>query len=276
VIGAVVGVQPFGGMGLSGTGPKAGGPLYLYRLLQAPTDTHSNNSNPALNSLAESPTCHASVGIETRLAKHTCLAALQALTDALKAPGLAQLDAWQGNGNTVTQAVLVCQTYNTSSVLGQRYDLPGPTGETNRYQLLPRGTVWGTPLTPLGLVHQVAATLASGNRYWLKAPLTNSSVARLLAALPDPVQAFVRICQPEEMRSDLTWGALLFEGDADELQVLSNHIAQRPGALIRIDNLSSAQLAAGASYDLSALMHEQSISTNTAAAGGNAQLMTMD
>ena len=28
-IGAVVGVQPFGGQGLSGTGPKAGGPHYL-------------------------------------------------------------------------------------------------------------------------------------------------------------------------------------------------------------------------------------------------------
>ena len=31
MIGAVVGVQPFGGMGLSGTGPKAGGPDYLRR-----------------------------------------------------------------------------------------------------------------------------------------------------------------------------------------------------------------------------------------------------
>lgn len=31
MIGAVVGVQPFGGMGLSGTGPKAGGPHYLHR-----------------------------------------------------------------------------------------------------------------------------------------------------------------------------------------------------------------------------------------------------
>ncbi len=29
MIGAVVGSQPFGGMGLSGTGPKAGGPHYL-------------------------------------------------------------------------------------------------------------------------------------------------------------------------------------------------------------------------------------------------------
>jgi len=31
IIGAVVGVQPFGGQGLSGTGPKAGGPRYLHR-----------------------------------------------------------------------------------------------------------------------------------------------------------------------------------------------------------------------------------------------------
>ena len=31
MIGAVVGVQPFGGEGLSGTGPKAGGPRYLFR-----------------------------------------------------------------------------------------------------------------------------------------------------------------------------------------------------------------------------------------------------
>jgi RHH-type proline utilization regulon transcriptional repressor/proline dehydrogenase/delta 1-pyrroline-5-carboxylate dehydrogenase len=31
IIGAVVGVQPFGGEGLSGTGPKAGGPHYLHR-----------------------------------------------------------------------------------------------------------------------------------------------------------------------------------------------------------------------------------------------------
>ena len=33
IVGAVVGVQPFGGEGLSGTGPKAGGPLYIYRLM---------------------------------------------------------------------------------------------------------------------------------------------------------------------------------------------------------------------------------------------------
>lgn len=38
VIGAIVGVQPFGGRGLSGTGPKAGGPLYLGRLVAGARD----------------------------------------------------------------------------------------------------------------------------------------------------------------------------------------------------------------------------------------------
>lgn len=39
IIGAVVGVQPFGGEGLSGTGPKAGGPFYLPRFLGEQTIT---------------------------------------------------------------------------------------------------------------------------------------------------------------------------------------------------------------------------------------------
>jgi RHH-type transcriptional regulator, proline utilization regulon repressor / proline dehydrogenase / delta 1-pyrroline-5-carboxylate dehydrogenase len=39
MIGAVVGVQPFGGHGLSGTGPKAGGPLYLARFATEQTVT---------------------------------------------------------------------------------------------------------------------------------------------------------------------------------------------------------------------------------------------
>jgi RHH-type proline utilization regulon transcriptional repressor/proline dehydrogenase/delta 1-pyrroline-5-carboxylate dehydrogenase len=39
MIGAVVGVQPFGGRGLSGTGPKAGGPHYLHRFASEQTLT---------------------------------------------------------------------------------------------------------------------------------------------------------------------------------------------------------------------------------------------
>jgi RHH-type proline utilization regulon transcriptional repressor/proline dehydrogenase/delta 1-pyrroline-5-carboxylate dehydrogenase len=55
-IGAVVGVQPFGGEGLSGTGPKAGGPHYLHRFAverTACTNTTAAGGNASLLSLGE-------------------------------------------------------------------------------------------------------------------------------------------------------------------------------------------------------------------------------
>jgi len=51
-IGAVVGVQPFGGRGLSGTGPKAGGPLYLGRLVETPPPLPAGGPRPALERFA--------------------------------------------------------------------------------------------------------------------------------------------------------------------------------------------------------------------------------
>ncbi len=56
MIGAVVGVQPFGGEGLSGTGPKAGGPHYLHRFATERTlavDTTAAGGNASLLSLDE-------------------------------------------------------------------------------------------------------------------------------------------------------------------------------------------------------------------------------
>ena len=55
-IGAVVGAQPFGGEGLSGTGPKAGGPHYLYRFATERTlsiDTSATGGNTDLYTLGE-------------------------------------------------------------------------------------------------------------------------------------------------------------------------------------------------------------------------------
>ncbi len=54
--GAVVGVQPFGGCGLSGTGPKAGGPQYLYAFSNEKTvsiDITASGGNTTLVSLAD-------------------------------------------------------------------------------------------------------------------------------------------------------------------------------------------------------------------------------
>jgi RHH-type transcriptional regulator, proline utilization regulon repressor / proline dehydrogenase / delta 1-pyrroline-5-carboxylate dehydrogenase len=56
MIGAVVGVQPFGGEGLSSTGPKAGGPRYLHRFATertVSTDTTAAGGNASLLSLQD-------------------------------------------------------------------------------------------------------------------------------------------------------------------------------------------------------------------------------
>jgi RHH-type proline utilization regulon transcriptional repressor/proline dehydrogenase/delta 1-pyrroline-5-carboxylate dehydrogenase len=126
LIGAAVGSQPFGGHGLSGTGPKAGGPLYLRRLLSA---------CPAEPDLPVVPTPPPSAVV---------------WCDWLKALGHAE-------------AAERCAFYAERSRLGLRLDLPGPVGEANTYFLRPKGTLLCVPSTEFGLLVQVGAALATGN-----------------------------------------------------------------------------------------------------------------
>ena len=129
MVGAVVGVQPFGGEGLSGTGPKAGGPLYLPRL----ADT------------ARLPP--AALGLALR-APATLLAALSAWAAATGQAALAERCAEDG----------------AHSLLDQELALPGPTGEDNRLRFLPRGRLLCRAGTADELSHQLAAVLATGNQ----------------------------------------------------------------------------------------------------------------
>ncbi|GFE74783.1 trifunctional transcriptional regulator/proline dehydrogenase/L-glutamate gamma-semialdehyde dehydrogenase [Novosphingobium sp. TCA1] len=123
-IGAIVGVQPFGGRGLSGTGPKAGGPLYLGRL--------------------------------ARKAPEVLAAPAQA------APLVEAFATWlSAQGDAASAAA--ARTLGASSGLGIEQVLPGPVGETNLYALHPRGRALLRPATREGLYGQMAAVLASGN-----------------------------------------------------------------------------------------------------------------
>ena len=150
-----------------------------------------------------------------------------------------------------------------------RHVLPGPVGEENVYALHPRGTVLCVPLTPLGLAVQVGAALATGNEVVVRTPADMP----LLARLPDALARHVREVPTGEM--DLACHAVLFEGDGDGLLALDMALAHRKGPLVAAHGLSPAELAAGADYPLEWLLHERVVSTNTAAAGGNASLMTL-
>ncbi|ONG56751.1 hypothetical protein BKE38_05355 [Pseudoroseomonas deserti] len=63
---------------------------------------------------------------------------------------------------------------------------------------------------------------------------------------------------------------MLFEGDAAALQVLNAALAQEPGPIRPL-----LALRDGGLYPAELLMTERATSTNTAAAGGNASLMSL-
>lgn len=74
IVGAVVGVQPFGGHGLSGTGPKAGGEFYLQRLTRT-TEYHSRFGD-ALTLATATPQLDSITGEENTLAYLPCEVAI--------------------------------------------------------------------------------------------------------------------------------------------------------------------------------------------------------
>ena len=174
-------------------------------------------------------------------------------------------------------ALQACESAATASRLGYSELLPGPTGESNRYRLLPRGDVWAMPQTALGLVHQLAAAYATGNHCRVVPAPSDEVTSSLTALLQIPeLSGWIAAANADALTDNATpMQALLFEGDGDALLEVGMRVAARDGNLVRIDSRRSDELAAGHGYTLSALVHEQSISTNTAAAGGNAQLMTM-
>ena len=127
IIGATVGVQPFGGSRLSGTGPKAGGPLYLSRLV----------AEPAPGALD---------GVEGGAA-----------TEAIRAYG--DWLAKHGHGAEAER----CVGMMARSPLGARAELKGPVGERNVYTLRRRGRVAAVAASESGLLVQIGAILATGN-----------------------------------------------------------------------------------------------------------------
>ena len=238
MVGAVVGVQPFGGDGLSGTGPKAGGPLYLLRLLaRCPPDA-------ALRSVQASGA-----------------AALPQASPALQA-----LHDWAVAQQRLPLAH-ACAQFAAANPAGHEAVLRGPTGERNVYRVQARARV----LCLTGehahanadRLTQLAAVLAVGSHaVW---PL---SAQALHTQLPKAVQSQVTL--HDTAHASPVDAALLHADAATTLQWQAQ-LAQRPGAIVTL----TAMHPGDAAVPLARLVSERSISTNTAAAGGNASLMTL-
>ena len=241
MVGAVVGVQPFGGEGMSGTGPKAGGPLYLPRLLGA--------VNPA----------PAVLGLD-RLATGKGLPALESFI------------TWAGDAGEADLLAL-CREYAVLTPWGCEADLPGPTGESNRLDFSPRGEVFCLADSEAGLLRQIAAVLATGNApVLLSAADTTPGLYRydavakaVLSRLPEALSAGWRSAVFAEA---CLAGGVLHEGDAKVRRSLQQRLAASDGPLVPLVTPREK-----GRYPLFRLLCEHVQTVNTTAAGGNASLM---
>ncbi|MBL4781830.1 MAG: bifunctional proline dehydrogenase/L-glutamate gamma-semialdehyde dehydrogenase PutA [Porticoccaceae bacterium] len=302
MVGAVVGLQPFGGRGLSGTGPKAGGPLYLQGLVRWPVSgdmlantsfkTASDDGEEGRHSrddsvpgpvrcVVESP-CGSipdnfsraqqdwsALGVEGRM---SCLETLQQEQNC--SPAVSQV-VGTSLKEEVGEMLRLARELLTVSLLA------GPTGESNCYQLQSRGLIL------------IVVDEASGAQCFLRqllALLLAGNSALVLCAPDSPFSVFWRALRADLARAGLApelcatasmekLSALLDEapieavclppGSALEGQI-AQRLANRPGAICPLINeLNPAVLITRLSY-------EKTISTNTAAAGGNIALLSLE
>ena len=243
MVGAVVGVQPFGGEGLSGTGPKAGGPLYLLRLLsQRPADALARTFADA--DRATPP---------------------EAAARNRQLPALSALQQWaQSQGNAALAST--CQRFAQETQSGTSRTLPGPTGERNVYTLAPRAHVLCVATSVSDLLVQTAAVLASGGK-----ALWPTAQASLRNQLPAAAQAQVVLQDNALTDASVALDAVLHHGDGQALQAVCTALAQRPGPIVGV----TAMQPGAVDIPLERLLIERALSVNTAAAGGNASLMTL-
>lgn len=242
MVGAVVGVQPFGGEGLSGTGPKAGGPLYLYRLLAS-----RPQNAPAITLARQDGERPADTQLKNLLTQP-----LTALTSwAADRPALQTL----------------CQRFGEQAQTGTQRLLPGPTGERNSWTLMPRETVVCLADNEDDALTQLAAVMATGGRVlWPEGTLHRD----LWQSLPAGVQARIGFINVQALTAE-AFDAVIFHGDSDKLRELCSDIAEREGAIVPVLGFARGET----DLPLERLYLERSLSINTAAAGGNASLMTI-
>ena len=242
MVGAVVGVQPFGGEGLSGTGPKAGGPLYLYRLL-------ANRPENALG-----------VTLARQDAEYPVDAQLKTvLTQPLDA-----LIKWADNRPELRA---IAQQYGELAQAGTQRLLPGPTGERNTWTLMPRERVLCVADNEQDALVQLAAAMATGCEVlWPDDALHRD----LTKQLPKAVSARIHFAKADALLTQ-PFDAVIYHGDSDQLRELCEQVAARSGAIVSVQGFARGET----NLLLERLYVERSLSVNTAAAGGNASLMTI-
>ncbi|MEM9222383.1 MAG: bifunctional proline dehydrogenase/L-glutamate gamma-semialdehyde dehydrogenase PutA [Pseudomonadota bacterium] len=201
-IGAIVGSQPFGGEGLSGTGPKAGGPRTVARLsAAAPTPLHAADEGP----------------FASRAALERAISGLRVADGACSVS-----------------------------------DLPGPTGESNRLSTHPRGVVVCAGPGVGRAREQARAALVYGNAVLVIAPGAGKAPTAQVAEVDG-------VLNPDDLRTLQGIDAVAYEGDRQEFRAA---LSVREGPILPVYGCGDEMLV------------ERHLCIDTAAAGGNARLLS--
>ncbi|NNG02876.1 MAG: aldehyde dehydrogenase family protein, partial [Inquilinus sp.] len=201
-IGAIVGSQPFGGEGLSGTGPKAGGPHYVPRFTKGDEPRHPVTGGDALDRDA-----------------------VQAALDAAEPARSDRLES---------------------------IDLPGPTGESNRFSLYPRG-----------LILCLGPTAKDAEQ---QAEIARSQGCSALAIAPGTVgdDTLSGVLDRAHLTTLRGFDGVALWSEVDDLKAARQALAARHGPLIPL--VTGMELA-------ERCVVERHVSIDTTAAGGNASLL---
>lgn len=192
MVGAVVGVQPFGGESMSGTGPKAGGPLYLRRLVKC-------NINPQLGVLPKK-------------------LQFEKLNDFL-----VKLSSLGFDKDEITLLTDFAKQVTNDVLITKHIDLDGPTGEHNFMYFDKRGFIGCFANNKTDYSKQIICALATDNLVLM--PYCNETKI-FNKLLPKQIFFYETIADVEELN------AVLISKNYTDSVNLKNQLANRDGCLV--------------------------------------------
>jgi RHH-type proline utilization regulon transcriptional repressor/proline dehydrogenase/delta 1-pyrroline-5-carboxylate dehydrogenase len=289
MIGAIVGVQPFGGRGLSGTGPKAGGPNYLNRLVvekatpkQTTDKTSASLTAPLVGDKQAVAQANAIMSKAYYAEKAWRLSELNTRVSHVRQllAKIAHVEIVDGLAEdlTATLADSRDQLIRIEKQLKKPQVLPGPTGESNILHLENRGCILCFADNQVSFhfwVMSIVTALATGNTvvsvvsdlFYEEALAFRDKF--LATGAEKGVLQVAKLCHLETMLAHPSLAGVVVDSNSDRKHYMSEQLSERKGAILPVitseyfDNL------------IQRLLTEKTISIDTTASGGNTSLMTL-
>jgi RHH-type proline utilization regulon transcriptional repressor/proline dehydrogenase/delta 1-pyrroline-5-carboxylate dehydrogenase len=166
--------------------------------------------------------------------------------------------ATSGAGSIVRRAVNAAAAFDNGP-----FDLPGPTGESNRLSMPPKGTILCLGPEPEVALAQAVQALAAGCAALVVAPGAKASVADI-AKTGAPVQGIDGTVSATDLGQIENLITVAAAGASDWTKELRKALAARDGRIVQLET----EVIAPARY-----YAERHVCIDTTAAGGNASLL---